>query len=119
MRDRPPPADSSSRQRGSCYGLRRGRVMGANEAAQVDGETFDRVYSIEVEGVGGYNSGQNPFVAAQNFSDKNELPQSYLNDITDHLTKRAAWTLAQQVRRQRPVSAASATPPASRTPRRR
>lgn len=35
-----------------------------------------------------YNNGQNPFVAAQNFIDKNELPQSYLNEIADHLTKR-------------------------------
>ncbi|CAM9787363.1 unnamed protein product, partial [Ectocarpus sp. 8 AP-2014] len=74
-----------------------GEVMGASEAGQVDGETFDRVYPIEVEGVGGavrklqigYNNGQNPFVAAQNFIDKNELPQSYLNEIADHLTKRA------------------------------
>ncbi|CAM9388989.1 unnamed protein product [Pylaiella littoralis] len=77
-----------------------GEVMGASEAGQVDGETFDRVYVIEVEGVGGavrklqigYNNGQNPFVAAQKFIDKNELPQSYLNQIADHLTKMAGET---------------------------
>ncbi|CAM9733037.1 unnamed protein product, partial [Scytosiphon promiscuus] len=77
-----------------------GEVMGASEAGQVDGESFDHVYPIEVEGVGGavrklqigYNNGQNPFVAAQDFIDKNELPQSYLNEIADHLTKRAGET---------------------------
>lgn len=39
-----------------------------------------------------YNNGQNPFVAAQNFIDKHELPQSYLNQIADHLTKMAGGT---------------------------
>lgn len=66
----------------------------------MDGESFDRVYPIEVEGVGGtvrkleigYNTGQNSFVAAQHFIDKNELPQSYLSEIADYITKRAGET---------------------------
>lgn len=29
------------------------QVMGSSEGGQVDGESFDRVYPIEVEGVGG------------------------------------------------------------------
>lgn len=49
------------------------QVMGASEGGVVDGESFDRVYPIEVEGTEGavhklqigYNNGENPFVAAQ------------------------------------------------------
>ncbi|CAM9230876.1 unnamed protein product, partial [Ascophyllum nodosum] len=77
-----------------------GEVMGASEGGVVDGESYDRVYPIEVEGVGGavrklqigYNNGENPFVAAQRFIDKNELPQSYHAEIADYLTKRAGET---------------------------
>lgn len=73
------------------------QVMGSSEGGVVDGESYDRVYPIEVEGVGGavrklqigYNNGENPFVAAQRFIDKNELPQTYLGEIADYLTKRA------------------------------
>eukprot|EP00903_Cladosiphon_okamuranus_P020256 g18590.t1 len=79
-----------------------GEVMGSSEGGQVDGESFDRVYPIEVEGQGGavrklqigYNDGQNPFVAAQNFIDKNELPQTYLNEIAEHLTKMAGQAMS-------------------------
>lgn len=76
------------------------KVMGASDGGLVDGESYDRVYPIEVEGVGGtvrklqigYNIGQNPFVAAQNFIDKNELPQTYLAEIADYITKRSGET---------------------------
>ena len=76
------------------------QVMGASEGGVIDGESYDRVYPIEVEGVGGavnklqigYNNGENPFVAAQRFIDKNELPQSYHSEIADYITKRAGET---------------------------
>lgn len=74
--------------------------MGASESGMVDGESFDRVYPIEVEGDGGsvrklqigYNNGENPFVAAQRFLDKYQLTQSYLQQIADYITKRAEVT---------------------------
>lgn len=77
-----------------------GEVMGASEGGVIDGVSYDRVYPIEVEGVGGalrklqigYNNGENPFVAAQRFIDKNELPQSYHSQIADYITKRAGET---------------------------
>lgn len=73
------------------------QVMGSSEGGMVDGESFDKVYPIEVEGQAGsvrkleigYNNGENPFVAAQRFLDKNQLPQSYLGQIVDYVTKRA------------------------------
>lgn len=82
------------------YLLHETQVMGASEGGLVDGESYDRAYPIEVEGDGGgvrklqigYNNGENPFVAAQRFIDKNELPQSYLGQIADYLTKRAGET---------------------------
>ncbi|CAN0224926.1 unnamed protein product, partial [Ectocarpus sp. 4 AP-2014] len=81
-------AIAAQRSAASSTWIEVGEVVGASEADQVDGEPFDRVYPIEVEGVGGavrnlqigHNNGQNPSVAAQNVIDKNELPQSYLND---------------------------------------
>lgn len=74
--------------------------MGASESGMIDGDSFDRVYPIEVEGEGGsvrklqigYNNGENPFVAAQRFLDKYQLPQSYLGQIADYITKRAGET---------------------------
>lgn len=80
--------------------LLRPQVTGASEGGLVDGQSYDKVYPIEVEGLGGevrklqigYNDGESPFMAGQRFIDKNELPQSYLGQIADYITKRAGAT---------------------------
>ena len=44
----------------------------------------------------GYNNGENPFVAAQRFLNENELPQSYLSQISD-------WILQQTGNKSQPT----------------
>ncbi|CAM9846412.1 unnamed protein product, partial [Chrysoparadoxa australica] len=74
-----------------------GEVTGSQEAGKIDGTEYDHVFPIEIEGVAGevrklqigHNNGDNPFMSAQQFIDKHELPQTYLGQIADYVTKRA------------------------------
>lgn len=74
-----------------------GEVTGQNRnAGQIDGVAFDHVLPIEVDAPDGtvrklqigYNNGQNPFVAAQQFIDDNSLPQYHLAEIADYIRTR-------------------------------
>lgn len=74
-----------------------GQVMGSNDSGTIDGVQYDHVYPIEVDQTGGgvaklqigYNTGENPFVAAQRFIDSYMLPQHHLNEIADYIQQRA------------------------------
>jgi len=75
-----------------------GEVTGRNDnAGQIDGVSYDFVFPIEIDMVGGgvqtlkigYNTGDNPFVTAQTFIDKHELDQNYLAQIADYVRQRA------------------------------
>eukprot|EP00980_Cylindrotheca_fusiformis_P004005 scaffold880_cov132-Cylindrotheca_fusiformis.AAC.1 len=74
-----------------------GQVMGSRETGTVDGVTYDHVFPIEVDQTGGgvaklqigYNTGENPFVAAQRFIDAHMLPQHHLNEIANYIQQRA------------------------------
>eukprot|EP00611_Tribonema_gayanum_P004574 TRINITY_DN13781_c0_g1_i1.p1 TRINITY_DN13781_c0_g1~~TRINITY_DN13781_c0_g1_i1.p1 ORF type:complete len:814 (-),score=205.36 TRINITY_DN13781_c0_g1_i1:177-2543(-) len=73
-----------------------GEVTGSTNSGTLDGVQYDHVFPIEIEGQGGvrtlkigYNNGDNPFSAAQAFIDKYELPQGYLGEVADYITKRA------------------------------
>ena len=74
-----------------------GQVVGSNEdAGVVDGVRYDHVFPIEVDQAGGgvaklqigYNSGENPFAAAQRFIDAHMLPQHHLGEIADYIRQR-------------------------------
>ena len=74
-----------------------GEVVGSNEAAgMIDGVKYDHVLPIEVDQTGGgvaklqigYNTGENPFVAAQRFIDAHMMPQHYLAEIADYISQR-------------------------------
>jgi phospholipase A-2-activating protein len=78
-----------------------GEVTGSNEhAGTIDGVSYDHVFPIEVDVPGGglrnlqigYNTGENPFVTAQQFIDTNELDQNYLAQIADYIRQRAGET---------------------------
>jgi phospholipase A-2-activating protein len=74
-----------------------GQVMGSNDSGTIDGVQYDNVYPIEVDQTGGsvaklqigYNTGENPFVAAQRFIDAHMLPQHHLQDIANYIQQRA------------------------------
>jgi len=74
-----------------------GEVTGSANAGTIDGVVYDHVFPIEIEQATGevakleigYNNGQNPFNCAQDFIDKNMLPQSYLGQISDYISQRA------------------------------
>lgn len=75
-----------------------GQVMGsAGDGGTIDGVTYDHIYPIEVDQSGGgvaklqigYNTGENPFVAAQRFIDAYMLPQHHLNEIANYIQQRA------------------------------
>lgn len=81
-----------------------GQVMGnaggggAGNDAQggiLDGVQYDFILPIEVENAGsvvnlkiGYNTGENPFTAAQRFIDAHMLPQYHLAQIADYIQQR-------------------------------
>jgi phospholipase A-2-activating protein len=78
-----------------------GEVTGRSDAAgTIDGVQYDHVFPIEIEnpaagGTGvttlhiGYNTGENPFVAAQRFVDAHMLPQYHLQQIAEYVRQRA------------------------------
>ena len=76
-----------------------GQVMGQSEdntSGTINGVQYDHVLPIEVDQTGGgvaklqigYNTGENPFVAAQRFIDEYMLPQYHLNQIADYIQQR-------------------------------
>jgi len=98
-----------------------------DDSGMVDGVKFDHVYPIEIDVPGGsvktlqigYNTGMNPFVAAQTFIDKHELDQGYLHQVADYISKRAGAggvTLGGAASSSDPPaptsSSSSSTPPA-------
>eukprot|EP00953_Heterococcus_sp_UTEX-ZZ885_P034309 17779-Heterococcus_DN1.PRE.1 len=58
-------------------------VTGSTDSGTLDGQSYDHVFPIEIEGQDGavknlklgYNIGENPFTTAQGFIDKHMLPQ--------------------------------------------
>ena len=75
-----------------------GEVTGTNaNAGTLNGKKYDHVLPIEVDVPGGgvqklqigYNNGENPFVAAQQFIDEHMLDQNYLAQIADYIRQRA------------------------------
>ena len=73
-----------------------GQVTGSRDSGSIGGVTYDHVLPVEIDrtegGVAtlqlGYNTGENPFVAAQRFIDDNMLPQYHLNQIADYVQQR-------------------------------
>lgn len=69
---------------------------GSENAGEIDGVRYDYVLPIEIDQPGGsvaklsigYNTGENPFVAAQRFIDDHVLPQHYLAEIADYIQNR-------------------------------
>lgn len=64
--------------------------------------SYTHVFPIEFEAAGGvqtlkigYNDGDNPFVVAQAFIDKYELPQYHLQQIADYIVSRVGQTPVQ------------------------
>jgi PFU (PLAA family ubiquitin binding) len=59
------------------------QVTGSTDSGTLDGQSYDHVFPIEIEGQDGtvknlkigYNIGENPFTTAQGFIDKHMLPQ--------------------------------------------
>eukprot|EP00761_Pharyngomonas_kirbyi_P003207 gb/GECH01003211.1/.p1 GENE.gb/GECH01003211.1/~~gb/GECH01003211.1/.p1 ORF type:complete len:777 (+),score=196.18 gb/GECH01003211.1/:1-2331(+) len=71
-------------------------VEGPEEGGKtyLDGQLYDYVFDIEIEGPGGvttlklpYNKGENPYLAAQKFIWKHELNQDYLEQIAQHIAQ--------------------------------
>eukprot|EP01133_Synstelium_polycarpum_P005625 gene5625-6489_t len=77
-----------------------GEVVDANASgaskALLDGVEYDYVFDIDVnEGAMfkiGFNNGMNPYVVAQEFLWKNDLDQSFLEDIAQFLIKNVSHT---------------------------
>eukprot|EP00547_Thalassionema_nitzschioides_P016079 CAMPEP_0194233014 /NCGR_PEP_ID=MMETSP0158-20130606/1139_1 /TAXON_ID=33649 /ORGANISM="Thalassionema nitzschioides, Strain L26-B" /LENGTH=752 /DNA_ID=CAMNT_0038965847 /DNA_START=13 /DNA_END=2274 /DNA_ORIENTATION=+ len=76
-----------------------GQVVGGGnqeDTGVIDGVKYDFVMPIEVDQEGGgvaklnigYNTGENPFVAAQRFIDAHVLPQHHLAEIADYIQQR-------------------------------
>mmetsp|Transcript_4966 Transcript_4966/g.6739 ORF Transcript_4966/g.6739 Transcript_4966/m.6739 type:complete len:810 (-) Transcript_4966:216-2645(-) len=68
----------------------------SNTGGIIDGISYDFIFPIEFESNGGvhnlkigYNDGDNPFVVAQTFIDRHELPQYHLQQIADYVISRA------------------------------
>lgn len=73
-----------------------GEVVGSNNSKQTfEGKEYDYVFDIDVgAGPNGnlklpYNVTQNPYDAAQEFLVKNELPQSFQDQVSDFIIKNA------------------------------
>jgi phospholipase A-2-activating protein len=83
-----------------------GQVVGSNhntnqqpqKKEMIDGTQYDYVIPIEVDTPTsgtlhlqiGYNTGDNPFVVAQQFIDQHQLDQHYLPQIADYIRERTA-----------------------------
>jgi len=76
-----------------------GQVVGGpnqENTGVIDGVQYDLILPIEVDQQGGgvatlqigYNTGENPFVAAQRFIDAHMLPQHHLSEIADYIQQR-------------------------------
>lgn len=93
-----------------------GEVTGQSDTGLIDGVQYDHVFPIEIDQTGGgvatlqigYNTGENPFVAAQRFIDAHMLPQYHLSQIAEYLQQRAG----QQPTTLGEAPAAAASPPA-------
>lgn len=74
-----------------------GEVTGNGDGGNINGEQFDHIMPVEIDGAGGttlslqlgYNNMENPYEAAQRFIDQNSLPQHYLKQIADWIVSRA------------------------------
>lgn len=73
-----------------------------SNSGTIDGVSYTHVFPIEFEASGGvhtlkigYNDGDNPFVVAQAFIDKHELPQYHLQQIADYIIARVGQTPVQ------------------------
>lgn len=78
-----------------------GDVVGAADETQgssgkklYDGKEYDYVFSVDISDTLPalklpYNSGEDPWVAAQKFIHKNDLPQTYLDQVADFIIKNA------------------------------
>jgi phospholipase A-2-activating protein len=78
-----------------------GQVTGRSDATgTIDGVRYDHVFPIEIDQAAGgaaavatlsigYNTGENPFMAAQRFIDAHMLPQYHLSQIADYVQQRA------------------------------
>ncbi|KAG0234808.1 hypothetical protein BGW41_000987 [Actinomortierella wolfii] len=69
-------------------------AVGQNRKQLYEGKEYDHVFDIDVgEGVPAlklpFNVTENPYTAAQNFLDKHMLPQVYLHQIAEFITKNA------------------------------
>ncbi|KAF9204677.1 hypothetical protein BGZ59_000933 [Podila verticillata] len=69
-------------------------AVGQNRKQLFDGIEYDHVFDIDVgEGIPAlklpFNVTENPYTAAQTFLDKHDLPQVYLDQVADFITKNA------------------------------
>lgn len=79
-----------------------GDVIGAAGGSQstsgknlFEGKEYDYVFSVDISDLLPplklpYNNGDDPYVAAQNFIHKHELPQTYLDEVANFIIKNAA-----------------------------
>lgn len=77
-----------------------GQVVGSDQRQKevIDGVPYDHVIPIEVDTSTsgtlhlqiGYNTGDNPFVVAQEFIDRHQLEQHYLAQIADYIRERTS-----------------------------
>ena len=102
-----------------------GEVTGSKQSkGQIDGVEYDFVFPIEVDVPGGgvqnlqigYNVGDNPFVAAQQFIDNHALNQAYLGQIADYLRQRAGTQATPPTLGMDTSSPAAGTPQQPPTP---
>jgi len=68
---------------------------GGGDGGSIDGINYDHVMPVEIETQQGlktlqlgYNTGENPYVAAQRFMDQNGLPNNYRAQIADWIIQR-------------------------------
>ena len=69
-------------------------AVGQNRRQLYEGVEYDHVFDIDVgEGVPAlklpFNCTENPYTAAQEFLTKYDLPQAYLDQVADFITKNA------------------------------
>ncbi|KAL7468420.1 hypothetical protein ACHAXS_008651 [Conticribra weissflogii] len=77
-----------------------GGAPGTTQSGTINGKFYQHVLPIEIDlpsgGVQtlqiGYNTGENPFVVAQNFIDEHMLNQGYLGQIADYIRQRVGET---------------------------
>ncbi|KAI8920303.1 WD40-repeat-containing domain protein [Powellomyces hirtus] len=72
-------------------------AVGNQRKKQFQGQDYDFVFDVDMgDGVPPlqlpYNASENPYKAAQDFIWRNELPQAYLEQIADFITKNAGIT---------------------------